>query len=87
MLPLTDKQAAAAAECVENLRADGFRVTLDARSEKVGAKIRALRVRVAEGGSATDVALAAGATYGAHLVPGQHLGTAAQPKRHKPGKR
>ena len=51
------------------------------------AKIHALRAQVADGGSTADVALAAGAASRAHLLPGQHLGTAAQPKRHKPGKR
>ncbi|OGV40756.1 MAG: threonine--tRNA ligase [Lentisphaerae bacterium GWF2_57_35] len=40
LLPLTDKQLAVAETMAEQLRAADFRVSVDSRSEKVGAKIR-----------------------------------------------
>jgi threonyl-tRNA synthetase len=40
ILPITDKQREAADALAGRLRAEGFRVAVDARSEKVGAKIR-----------------------------------------------
>jgi len=40
VLPITEKQAGRAAEIVSALRAVDFRVSVDARSEKIGARIR-----------------------------------------------
>jgi len=45
VLPLTEKQMEAAEGVVEELRKRDFRVTLDRRSEKVGAKIRDAQVQ------------------------------------------
>ena len=44
ILPLTDKQLAYAEKVSDQLRALDFRVTVDRRSEKVGAKIRAAQM-------------------------------------------
>lgn len=54
-----------------------------------GKKIHELRARAAQGNPTDAKAALAGATaaYGAHLLPGQHLGMAAQPKRRKPGRK
>ncbi|MGV8968219.1 MAG: protein translocase subunit SecF [Cellulomonas sp.] len=52
------------------------------------AKVLELRAQAEAGGSGTEAAALAGvAAYGAHLLPGQHLGTAAQPKRRKTSKK
>jgi len=40
LIPVTDKQAAAAQAVAAQLRAQDFRVAVDARAEKMGAKIR-----------------------------------------------
>jgi threonyl-tRNA synthetase len=45
VLPLTEKQMEAAEGVVEELRKRDYRVTLDRRSEKVGAKIRDAQVQ------------------------------------------
>ncbi|RYV52847.1 protein translocase subunit SecF [Pengzhenrongella frigida] len=51
-------------------------------------KIHELRAAAAAVGTPTEAgALAGVAAYGAHLLPGQHQGTAAQPKRRKSGKK
>ena len=44
LLPLTDKQVEYARGLAEQLRADDFRVAVDERNEKVGAKIRAAQM-------------------------------------------
>jgi len=53
------------------------------------AKVHALRAAAETAGAAGDIPALAAATagYGGHLLPGQHLGLAAQPKRRKPGKK
>ena len=52
------------------------------------AAVRAQRVRAAQASPTGQAPVLAGASsYSTHQLPGQHLGTAAQPKRRKPGKR
>jgi preprotein translocase subunit SecF len=66
-------------------------VTLREREPGIAAhttKIRDLRVRAAQASPTGETPVLAGATSGyGHLLPGQHLGTAAQPKRRKPGRK
>ena len=66
-------------------------VTLREREPRMQAhskKVHALREQAAVAGTGTEAAALAGvAAYGAHLLPGQHLGTAAQPKRRKTAKK
>jgi preprotein translocase subunit SecF len=51
-------------------------------------RVRELRAAATAGGAETEAgALAGVAAYGAHLLPGQHLGTASQPKRRKTGRK
>jgi len=67
-------------------------VTLREREPAMAAhdrKVHELRARATQDGPTADNAALAAATagYAAHLLPGQHLGMAAQPKRRKPGRR
>jgi len=67
-------------------------VTLREREPKIVAhttKVRELRTRAAElvPVGAVGVLAGAGAGFAGHLLPGQHLGTAAQPKRRKTGRK
>ena len=66
-------------------------VTLREREPKMkahSARVHELRTQAEAVGTGTEAAALAGvAAYGAHLLPGQHLGTAAQPKRRKTSKK
>jgi len=66
-------------------------VTLREREPAIAAhdaKVRSSRARALAGDETGEAALAgAPAGFGGHLLPGQHLGTAAQPKRRKPAPR
>ncbi|HEY5515583.1 MAG TPA: protein translocase subunit SecF [Pengzhenrongella sp.] len=67
-------------------------VTLREREPAMAAhtkRIRELRARAAGADPSLPNAALVGTTaaYGAHLLPGQHLGTASQPKRRKSGRK